>query len=204
MQFGTLFTVSAPSGAGKTSLVTALTKADPGIRVSVSHTTRAPRPGEHEGINYHFVDPNTFKAMIRAREFLEYAEVFGNYYGTSAAWSNEQLAKGQDVLLEIDWQGAAQIKNIEPQTISIFILPPSTAALKHRLINRGQDSDDVIQRRLAEAKNEMQHAHRADFIIINDNFDQALEDLKSIFVGQRLRATKQQHRYKDLLNELTQ
>lgn len=204
MQFGTLFTVSAPSGAGKTSLVTALTKADPGIRVSVSHTTRAPRPGEHEGINYHFVDPNTFKAMIREREFLEYAEVFGNYYGTSAAWSNEQLAKGQDVLLEIDWQGAAQIKNIEPQTISIFILPPSTEALKHRLINRGQDSDDVIQRRLAEAKNEMQHAHRADFIIVNDNFDQALEDLKSIFVGQRLRAIKQQHRYKDLLNELTQ
>jgi len=194
--------VSAPSGAGKTSLVKALTERDNAIQVSVSHTTRAPRPGETDGVNYHFTNHADFEAMIAENRFLEHAEVFGNYYGTSADWVNEQLAQGRDVLLEIDWQGAAQIKELNPDTVAVFILPPSITALQERLTGRGQDAEDVIQKRLAEAQNEMEHAHRADYIIINDDFSDALEDLAAVFKTQRLTAQQQQLRHAALLEDL--
>ena len=194
--------MSAPSGAGKTSLVKALTERDNAIQVSVSHTTRAPRPGETDGVNYHFTNHADFEAMIAENRFLEHAEVFGNYYGTSADWVNEQLAQGRDVLLEIDWQGAAQIKELNPDTVAVFILPPSITALQERLTGRGQDAEDVIQKRLAEAQNEMEHAHRADYIIINDDFSDALEDLAAVFKTQRLTAQQQQLRHAALLEDL--
>lgn len=202
MQTGTLYTVSAPSGAGKTSLVKALTERDNAIQVSVSHTTRTPRPGETDGVNYHFTNHADFEAMIAENRFLEHAEVFGNYYGTSADWVNQQLSQGRDVLLEIDWQGAAQIKALNPNTVAVFILPPSIAALQQRLTGRGQDSEDVIQKRLAEAQNEMDHAHNADYIIINDDFSDALEDLAAVFKTQRLTAQQQQQRHSVLLEDL--
>lgn len=181
MSTAKLYTLSAPSGAGKTSLVKALTDADTALKVSVSHTTRAPRPGETNGVNYHFVDTATFEQMINAGEFLEYAKVFDNYYGTSASWVNQQLAQGEDVILEIDWQGAAQIKALQPDAISIFILPPSIEVLEQRLINRGQDTASIIAKRLAEAKHEIAHAGSAEHIVVNDDFDTALAALKHIF-----------------------
>lgn len=196
--------MSAPSGAGKTSLVKALTERDNAIQVSVSHTTRAPRPGETDGVNYHFTNHADFEAMIASNRFLEHAEVFGNYYGTSADWVNEQLNEGRDVLLEIDWQGAAQIKALNPKTVAVFILPPSISALQERLTGRAQDAEDVIQKRLAEAQNEMEHAHCADYIIINDDFSDALEDLAAVFKTQRLTAQQQQQRHAALLEALIQ
>ncbi|MCV6622122.1 MAG: guanylate kinase [Cellvibrionaceae bacterium] len=199
---GTLYTVSAPSGAGKTSLVKALIDSLADVQVSISHTTRAMRPGEENGVNYHFVSKDDFQSMLGESAFLEHAEVFGNYYGTSQAWVEETLAKGGDVILEIDWQGAQQVKRLMPDTLGIFILPPSQEALRQRLTGRGQDDDSIIDGRMAEAVSEMSHYVEADFVVINDDFDQALIEFKAILRGQRLRQAKQQHRHKELLQEL--
>jgi len=199
---GTLFTVSAPSGAGKTSLLKALAEQLSGIQVSISHTTRPKRPGEQDGINYHFVDTDTFIAMVNRGEFLEHAQVFGNYYGTSSTWVKETLATGLDVILEIDWQGAAQVHRLVPASIGIFILPPSQKTLHQRLNHRGQDEDAVIARRLAEAREEMSHYVEADYIIVNDNFDVALDELRAVVLSQRLSLEKQKQRHIHLLEEL--
>ena len=189
---GTLFTVAAPSGAGKTSLVDALVKACPGVRVSVSHTTRPIRPGEQDGINYHFITEPAFEEMLARDCFLEHARVFSNYYGTAKAWVDEQLREGVDVVLEIDWQGAAQIKALHPEAVSVFILPPSRKALRDRLTRRGQDAPKTIARRLAAAVEELSHYREADYLIVNDNFTEALAELKSIVEARRL-----QHRDAD-------
>ncbi|MBF8778557.1 guanylate kinase [Pseudomonas fulva] len=199
---GTLYIVSAPSGAGKTSLVKALTDADPSIRVSVSHTTRSMRPGEQHGVNYHFVEREAFQALIAEGDFLEHAEVFGNFYGTSRSALQQTLDQGHDLILEIDWQGAQQVRKLMPQARSIFILPPSRQALRQRLDNRGQDSDEIIDGRMREAVSEMAHYHEYDYIIINDEFAVALEDLKAIFRANRLQSKSQQQRYTALLEQL--
>ncbi|HET8711907.1 MAG TPA: guanylate kinase, partial [Spongiibacteraceae bacterium] len=177
---GNLFTISAPSGAGKTSLVNALLPTLAGVQVSVSHTTRAKRPGEVDGVIYHFVDMNEFLHMLDHGDFLESAEVFGNRYGTSQSWVKKTLAAGIDVILEIDWQGAQQVRRLLPDTVSVFILPPSRSALLQRLNGRGQDSAVVIQQRMNAAIDEMSHYPEADYVIINDDFQTALSELRSI------------------------
>ena len=199
---GTLFTISAPSGAGKTSLVRALLDQDENTQVSVSFTTRAMRPGELDGRDYHFIDKNRFDDMLANTEFLEHAQVFTNYYGTSQAWVDAALAQGKDVILEIDWQGAAQIRRLLPETEGIFILPPSRACLQERLRGRGQDDETVIEQRMQEAKNEMSHFIDAQWLIVNDDFEQALIELKSIILTQRLKACSQQQKYGSLLVDL--
>ncbi|GAA6151263.1 guanylate kinase [Pseudoteredinibacter isoporae] len=199
---GTLYTVSAPSGAGKTSLVKALIDNLSDVQVSISHTTRAMRPGEEDGVNYHFVSQERFQEMLGNSAFLEHAEVFGNWYGTSQAWVEETLARGGDVILEIDWQGAQQVKRLMPETLGVFILPPSQSALRQRLTGRGQDDDSIIDGRMAEAVSEMSHYVEADFIVINDDFEEALIDFEAILRGQRLQQGKQQQRHKTLLQEL--
>ncbi len=199
---GTLYIVSAPSGAGKTSLVKALIDAMPNVRVSVSHTTRAMRPGEVDGVNYHFVAREEFLARMEQGEFLEHAEVFGNLYGTSQRWLEQTLAEGFDLILEIDWQGAQQVRHLLPQARSIFILPPTQEALRQRLTNRGQDSDEIIERRMREAVSEMSHYVEYDYLVINDDFAHALEDLKAIFRANQLRLQTQQERFGGLLEQL--
>ncbi|MAT50898.1 MAG: guanylate kinase [Porticoccaceae bacterium] len=199
---GTLFTVSAPSGAGKTSLVKALIDRMNDILVSVSHTTRPKRPGEVNGINYHFVDVPTFERMLADAAFLEHARVFDNYYGTSREWVQSTLEQGVDVILEIDWQGAAQVRELLSDTVGIFILPPSRETLVQRLTGRGQDAPEVIARRLAEATREMQHYGEAEYLVINDDFDTALGELQAIVNSQRLRVAKQKARFGSLLHEL--
>jgi guanylate kinase len=199
---GTLYIVSAPSGAGKTSLVKALLDSDARIRVSVSHTTRAMRPGEQDGVNYHFVDHAQFSAMIERSEFLEHAQVFDNFYGTSQLWVEQTLAAGSDLILEIDWQGAQQVRRLMPQAKSIFILPPTQEALRHRLTNRGQDSAEVIERRMRESVSEMSHYVEYDYLVINDDFAHALDDLKAIFRANQLLQSSQQQRHAGLLGEL--
>ena len=199
---GTLYIVSAPSGAGKTSLVTALTQTDARVRVSVSHTTRAMRPGEAHGVNYHFVAHEDFKALIAQGDFLEHAEVFGNFYGTSRSALEQTLDQGIDLILEIDWQGAQQVRELMPEALSIFILPPSQEALRQRLDNRGQDSAEIIAGRMKEAVSEMVHYDEYDYVIINDDFATALEDLKSVFRANRLLLGKQQQRHGALLKQL--
>ena len=199
---GTLYIVSAPSGAGKTSLVKALIDLEPHIRVSVSHTTRAMRPGEVNGVNYHFVEREEFVKMIEHGDFLERAEVFGNLYGTSQSHLQQTLDEGHDLILEIDWQGAEQVRQLMPQARSIFILPPSQQALRERLDNRGQDSDEIIDGRMREAVSEMSHYVDYDYLIINDDFAVALDDLKAIFHASRLQQKRQQQRYGKLLAEL--
>lgn len=199
---GTLYTVSAPSGAGKTSLVKALVEHCPGIGVSVSHTTREVRPGERDGISYHFVTETVFLDMLGRGEFLEHAQVFNHYYGTSQTWVDEQLASGLDVILEIDWQGAAQIKRQREDAISVFILPPSREALLQRLTNRGRDQQDIIQQRMNQAVDEISHYAEADYIVVNDDFDTALAELQHLVQAQRLRSTAQVIRHSDLLTEL--
>ncbi|WP_060507691.1 guanylate kinase [Pseudomonas sp. NBRC 111124] len=199
---GTLYIVSAPSGAGKTSLVTALIKADPRVSVSVSHTTRAMRPGEEHGVNYHFVSHDDFKGLIAKGDFLEHAEVFGNFYGTSRSALQEVLDRGNDLILEIDWQGAQQVRKLMPEARSVFILPPSQEALRERLDGRGQDSEEIIAGRMKEAVSEMEHYDEYEYVIINDDFDVALEDLKAVFAANRLLLNKQQQRYSGLLQEL--
>lgn len=199
---GTLFTLSAPSGAGKTSLVKALLEAMPELTVSVSHTTRPMRPGEEDGVNYHFVSHERFESMLEADAFLESAEVFGNFYGTSAKWVEDTLAQGQDVILEIDWQGAEQVRQLMPDTCSIFILPPSSQALEERLQGRGQDDADVIAKRMQAAVNEMSHYQAADYLVINDDFDVALGDLRTIVSSTRLLTDQQEMRHTKLLKDL--
>jgi len=199
---GTLFIVSAPSGAGKTSLVEALVDRCPQVRVSISHTTRTMRPGEQDGVSYHFVTEAAFLEMLSRGAFLEHAQVFENYYGTSQDWVDEQLANGLDVILEIDWQGAEQIKHQRPQSVAVFILPPSREALLQRLTSRGQDDDAVIERRMSKAADELSHYLQSDYIIVNDNFDQALDELQSVVESQRLRTQIQIERWQSLLQEL--
>jgi len=189
---GTLFTVSAPSGAGKTSLVNALIASCPGLRVSVSHTTRPIRRGEEDGVNYHFVDEEVFLAMLERAEFLEHARVFGNLYGTSGVWVEEQIAAGTDVILEIDWQGAQQVRRLLPETRAIFILPPSREVLEQRLRDRGQDDPAVIEKRLGEAVAEMSHYVESDFLVINRDFDRALQELQAVVISERLRTRRQE------------
>jgi guanylate kinase len=199
---GNVFVVSAPSGAGKTSLVRSLLEADAQVKLSVSYTTRAPRPGEVDGVHYHFVTPETFIEMLNRGEFLESAEVYGNRYGTSQRWIEAQLASGVDILLEIDWQGAAQVRKLMPQAISVFILPPSLDALTERLQGRGQDSEEVIERRLAAARADMSHVHEFDYVIINDDFATANRDLQAIIRAQRLRLDSQTARHQHLFQAL--
>ncbi|MDU9401121.1 guanylate kinase [Pseudomonas sp. zfem004] len=199
---GTLYIVSAPSGAGKTSLVTELIKQDPHVRVSVSHTTRAMRPGEAHGVNYHFVVHEEFKTLIAQGDFLEHAEVFGNFYGTSRSALQETLDQGFDLILEIDWQGAQQVRKLMPEARSIFILPPSQQALRQRLDGRGQDSEEIIAGRMKEAVSEMEHYDEYEYVIINDDFDVALDDLKAVFRSNRLLLQKQQQRHEALLKQL--
>lgn len=205
---GNLFILSAPSGAGKSSLIKALLEqgkdnASRPMQVSVSHTTRAPRPGENDGEHYHFVSVGHFKKQIKQNAFYEYAEVFGNYYGTSEAAIDAQLAQGIDVFLDIDWQGAQQVRMKKPSVTTIFISPPSRKALESRLRNRGQDSDEIIEERMAQAKKECSHFHEFDYIVINDNFEQALIDLTTIVNNQRLKRSQQMMQHKALLDELT-
>ncbi len=183
---GNLYTISAPSGAGKTSLVRALIEADTRIRVSVSHTTRTMRPGETDGINYHFVTREAFEAARDEGAFFEWAEVFGNLYGTSQEQVELLLAEGYDVILEIDWQGARQVRERIPDCCAIFILPPSLETLRQRLTGRAQDDEDTIAARMAEARSELAHWNEADYLVLNNDFGEALADLKSIFRSQRL------------------
>lgn len=195
MTRGTLFIVSAPSGAGKTSLLKVLLEKDELIRISVSHTTRDRRPGEKDGVDYHFVDADTFERMIKKDHFLEYAEVFGNQYGTTEAVVSESLDRGFDTVLEIDWQGARQVRKRFPEAVSVFILPPDKKTLLHRLTSRGQDSHTVIQRRMEKARDEMSHYSEYDYLVINNKFDQALADLSAIVTSYRLRESVQAARF---------
>lgn len=198
-----LFIVSAPSGAGKTSLVRKVTSELSSVGVSVSHTTRNMRPGEVDGKDYFFTTRDEFESMIEADQFLEYAEVFGNYYGTSLAAVQKNLAEGTDVILEIDWQGAAQVRQKLDDVVSIFVLPPSRATLIERLKGRGQDSDEVIERRTSEAVAEMQQYHRADYLIINDDFDTALMELKAVILSYRVSKSRQALQHAGLITSLT-
>jgi guanylate kinase len=199
---GTLYIISAPSGAGKSSLVKALIEKTKGIGVSVSHTTRAMREGEQDGQDYHFVDKETFVSMVEQGAFLEHAQVFDNYYGTAAANIEQKLGQGEDVILEIDWQGAAQVRKQLPYAVNIFILPPSLAALEQRLRGRGQDSDEIIARRMRDAKSETSHYSEYDYLVVNDDFDSALVELKSIVQARRNRYSAQSQLLAPLLKEL--
>lgn len=199
---GTLFTVSAPSGAGKTSLVTALIDRCKDLQVSVSHTTRPMRPGEEDGVNYHFTAERKFLAMLERSEFLEHARVFGNLYGTSQIWVEKQLSLGIDVILEIDWQGALQVKQLMPASQSIFILPPSRATLEQRLTARGQDDSEIIAQRMSEAVEEMSHYTQSDYLIVNNDFDLALSELQAVVTSQRLRTPSQVQTQSQLLEDL--
>lgn len=202
MAKGTLYIISAPSGAGKTSLVKAMLETMSDVVVSVSHTTRAKRDEEVEGREYHFIDEKTFDQMVANGDFLEHANVFGNKYGTSRQHLQEQLLQGRDVILEIDWQGARQIRQLMGDCKSIFVLPPTMQALCDRLIGRGQDTEDTIELRMNEAASEMTHYAEFDYIVINDDFDTAIAELASIFVSNRLLADVQQQRHSKKLAEL--
>lgn len=201
-QQGTLFVVSAPSGAGKTSLLKKLLLQIDKVSTSISHTTRGMRQGEVNGVDYHFVSVEDFKSLIAQGAFFEFAEVFGNFYGTSKASIAEQLASGIDVILEIDWQGARQIRKQMPLSRSIFILPPSKQALASRLQNRGQDEPGVIEQRMKAAHEEMSHYNEYDYLVINDQFDQALQDLLAILQAERLKITHQTDHCASLLSNL--
>ncbi len=199
---GTLFIITAASGTGKTSLVKELLATTDNLKVSISHTTRQPRPAEADGVHYYFTDKAAFEQLIAEGAFFEYAEVFGNYYGTSKQAVDDLLNQGIDVILEIDWQGALQVKEKSPQAVMIFILPPSRDALRSRLSNRGQDSSDVIQTRLAGAVTEMKNYHHFDYVVINDDFSTALSDLQTIIKAQRLTLTQQAARQNALIESL--
>ena len=194
--------ICAPSGAGKTSLVGELLRRERGTRLSVSHTTRAPRPGEQDGRDYYFVSRPAFEAMIERGEFLESADVHGNLYGTSQGWVDQQRAGDVDIVLEIDWQGAQQVRKLIADAIGIFILPPSLAALRRRLNERAQDSPAVIEHRLRAAQGEIAHLAEFDYVIINDDFEDAVEDLVSIVRAARLRTVLQASRHSDLINSM--
>lgn len=199
---GTLYIISAPSGAGKTSLVNALVERVPGMVISVSHTTRPQRPGEVDGQHYYFVDAAGFQRMAERSEFLEYAQVFGNRYGTARGPVEEHLRSGNDVILEIDWQGAQQVRDAMPEAISIFILPPSLEELERRLRARGQDSDEVIARRMQEAVNEMSHYAEYDYLVVNESFEEALDELVAIVQARRLRYAARKEQLQDILDGL--
>ena len=199
---GTLFIVAAPSGAGKSTLVNALLEREPGISLSVSHTTRPPRPGEQYGRHYYFVERAEFEREVAEGIFLEHAEVHGNFYGTSRRTVQDLLRQGRDVLLEIDWQGAAQIRTAKPDCVSVFILPPSRAELERRLRGRGSDSTDVIERRLRNSRGEIAHAHEFDYVIVNDRFEDALDGLQAIVRAVRQRSALQCQRHEALIREL--
>jgi len=190
-----LFIVSAPSGAGKTSLLRELLARDEQLSLSVSHTTRAMRPGEEDGVHYHFVDQETFMGLVGGNVFIEHAQVFDNFYGTSEAAVRDQLAAGQDVVVEIDWQGAQQVRQRFPEAVSIFIVPPSIEALRERLSGRGQDSDEIIDRRMRDAQAELSHYGEYDYLLINDQFELALQQLAEVVGAERLRLQRQQVRY---------
>ena len=204
MSQGVLYVVAAPSGAGKTSLVKALLQRDTAIRLSVSYTTRAPRPGETNGVDYHFVSVENFLQMAARGEFLESAEVYGNYYGTSQAWIAAEIATGRDILLEIDWQGAAQVKQHFPEAVTLFILPPSIEALRERLTGRGQDGLEVIEKRMAAARDDISHAGEFEYIIVNDDFDQALLDFMAVVRASRLVVLRQVRRLASLFERFSQ
>jgi guanylate kinase len=200
---GNLFIITAASGAGKTSLVKELLAKDNLVKLSISHTTRQPRPGEENHVHYHFVNDEAFLDILNKGGFLECADVHGAKYGTAQSGVDTALQAGHDVILEIDWQGAAQVRKIYPQSISIFILPPSVQTLAERLNNRGQDSSDVIAKRVAAAREEMSHVVEFDYVTINDNFDVALQDLLAIIRASRLKAQSQLQRYAALIQTLT-
>ena len=202
MMNGNLFIIAAPSGGGKSSLVAALLERDPALSLSISYTTRAPRPGEVNGREYHFVTLEAFHRMREAGEFLECAEVYGNWYGTSQNWIASTMAAGRDVLLEIDWQGAQQVRRLFPAAVSIFVLPPSLQALKQRLKGRNTDSPEVIARRLAAMAEDVSHLAEFDYVIINNQFDEAAQDLQSIVRAQRLHGDAQIARHHKLINQL--
>ena len=199
---GNLFVIAAPSGGGKTSLTRALLEREPGIRLSVSYTTRAPRPGEQDGVDYHFVPTDRFAALKEAGEFLEHAHVHGNWYATSATWLKSQVGAGQDVLLEIDWQGAAQVRMLIPDSVHVFILPPSLESLKQRLVLRGQDDAATIARRLIAAREEIRHCVDFNYVIINQEFASAVDDLSAIVRASRLRTAQQLVRHQPLIAQL--
>lgn len=199
---GNLFILSAPSGAGKSSLINALLDKHSNMQVSVSHTTRAPRPGEENGVHYHFVDQQTFKELIANDDFFEWAQVFDNYYGTSKAAIEQQLANGIDVFLDIDWQGARQVRELAPEVTTIFILPPSKEELQSRLTNRGQDSADVIASRMEKAQSESSHYDEYDYVVVNDDFDTALGEIATIVEATRLSLHTQKHKHSELIAEL--
>ena len=199
---GTLFVIAAPSGAGKTSLVDALIQSESHVTVSISHTTRDKRPLEKDGVNYYFIDEKTFQEMIKQHAFLEYATVFHHFYGTSRHYVEETLAKGLDVILEIDWQGAQQIKKLFPESVSIFILPPSLEDLSIRLKTRNQDKPEIIAERLQDAKETVSHIHEFDYVVVNDTFDHAVHDLKTIIDAHRLLQKRQALKLQPLIQEL--
>ena len=201
---GTLFIVTAPSGAGKTTLVSGLLERDPLVRLSVSYTTRAPRTGEVNGQHYHFIDVQGFRALRDKGEFLEWAEVHSNYYGTSKRWLEEQIRAGRDILLEIDWQGAQQVRKVFPKAVGVFILPPSVEELERRLRGRGTDSEDVIARRVLGARGEMRHVAEFDYVIINEELPAALEDLVAVVRASRLRYANQEARKPEFFHYLEQ
>lgn len=196
---GTVYIVVAPSGAGKTSLVAALLEAEPAVGLSVSYTTRPAREGEIDGKHYHFVDRAAFETMVANGDFLEYAEVYGNYYGTSSGWIRSRLSEGRDILLEIDWQGARQVRDVFPEAVGIFIVPPSIEELERRLRGRATDSEEVIARRLASARKEIDMLPEYDYTVVNDNFERARQDLISIVRAQRLRTPAQRVRFAEKL-----
>lgn len=198
---GNLYVISAPSGTGKTTLVEALVDSLPGVTVSISHTTRPRRPSEQHGVNYYFIDEAEFSRMVNHKDFLEYATIFHYHYGTSKTWVEQTLAQGLDVILEIDWQGAEQIKHLFPDSISIFIMPPSLADLSERLRKRNQDKPNIIEERLADARETVSHIHEFDYVVVNDDFDDALNDLKTIVRACRLLQKKQTKRLSLLLAE---
>ena len=202
MSTGTLYIISAPSGAGKTSLLRDLLSASNEAVVSVSHTTRIKRDGEVDGVHYHFIDADSFVAMAENGEFLEHAKVFDNYYGTSQKHVEELLQSGKDVILEIDWQGAAQVRKLIPDNLSIFILPPSKKELRSRLSNRGTDSEEIINRRMRDAESEMSHYGEFDYLIVNDDFNIALSEMSAILISNRITTSKQVQRIKPLLQDL--
>jgi len=202
MKRGTLFIVAAPSGAGKSSLVNACLSRDPDICLSISFTSRAPRPGERHAEHYHFIDAESFKRMVAAGDFFEHALVHGDWKGTARQSVEPQLAAGKDVLLEIDWQGARQVRAQVPEAVSVFILPPSTAALEQRMRNRGQDSEETIALRLAAAREEMSHYGEFDYLVVNEDFDTAVGEMCSIFAASRLRRERQQRHHAALLEAL--
>ena len=199
---GLLIIIAAPSGGGKTSLVKALLKADPKLSLSISHTTRTPRPGESSGEQYHFVRQEAFRKMVRQEQFLEHALVFGNYYGTHAGALAGQLERGLDVILEIDWQGAAQVRRQFPESCSIFILPPSLKILQERLSRRGQDSTSVIARRMKEARSEISHWNEFDHLVVNEDFEEALKELQNIIEAVRRDKPPKRREYPELVAEL--